>query len=69
MNLSTWLMISKKNNLPISPVPRYMYMVSAGGSHSLGIRNGKLFAWGRNGNGRTGLGTDTGNTLTPTQVE
>jgi alpha-tubulin suppressor-like RCC1 family protein len=35
---------------------------------SLGIKSGKLFSWGSNANGRTGLNTTTGNTLVPTQV-
>jgi len=49
--------------------------VSVGGSRtqldrqfSVGIRNGHLYAWGNNYSGRTGLGTTTGNTTTPTRV-
>ena len=43
--------------------------VSAGNLHSLGIRSdGTLWAWGTNLDGRTGLGTTTGNQLTPAQV-
>ncbi|MCL2680005.1 MAG: hypothetical protein FWF11_00790, partial [Coriobacteriia bacterium] len=42
---------------------------SAGFTHSLALHsNGTLWAWGSNGNGRTGLGTITGNQLTPAQV-
>ena len=43
--------------------------VSAGSTHSLAIRSdGTLWAWGFNGNGRTGLGTTTGDQTTPAQV-
>ena len=43
--------------------------VSAGWNHSLAINSlGELYAWGWNDNGRTGLGTSTGNTLIPTRV-
>jgi len=44
-------------------------LASAGESHTLAIRSdGTLWAWGNNLNGRTGLGTASGSTLTPTQV-
>lgn len=47
-------------------------VVSTGGSaasaHSCGIRAGALYCWGANTNGRTGLGTTTGNQTTPAQV-
>ena len=42
--------------------------VSAGNTHSLGIRDGKLYAWGNNANGITGLGSTSGSTNSPTQV-
>lgn len=42
--------------------------VSGGKSHVLGLRDGKLYAWGNNVHGRTGLGLGNGNTLAPTQV-
>ncbi|MCL2680419.1 MAG: hypothetical protein FWF11_02950, partial [Coriobacteriia bacterium] len=43
--------------------------VSAGSEHSLAIRSdGTLWSWGTNGSGRTGLGTTTGNQLTPAQI-
>jgi alpha-tubulin suppressor-like RCC1 family protein len=39
--------------------------VSAGGSHSLGVRtNGTAWAWGYNGNGRLGLGDTTNRSST-----
>jgi len=43
--------------------------VSAGANHSHAIRSdGTLWAWGTNADGRTGLGTTTGNQTTPLQV-
>jgi alpha-tubulin suppressor-like RCC1 family protein len=42
--------------------------ISAGLDHSLAISDGKLYSFGSNANGRTGLNTITGNTLVPTQV-
>jgi len=42
--------------------------VAAGGSHSLAIRDGMLFSFGANANGRTGLNTISGETIVPTQV-
>ena len=43
--------------------------VSAGDRHVLAIRaDGSLWAWGNNENGRTGLGTDAGNTSAPARV-
>lgn len=43
--------------------------ISAGNSHSLAIRDGgKLFSFGNNANGRTGLNTTAGNTAVPTQI-
>jgi len=44
--------------------------ISAGGVHNLALkRDGSLWSWGENGNGRTGLGVsgETG-TLTPTRI-
>ena len=42
---------------------------SAGTRHSMAVKtDGTLWAFGHNGNGRTGLGTVVGNTLVPTQV-
>ena len=44
-------------------------MVTIGQTQSHGIRGGRLFSWGNNVDGRTGLGTSAaGNTLTPTQI-
>jgi len=45
-----------------------MDYISAGHAHSLGIRDGQLWAWGQNSFGRTGLGINSGNTLVPTRV-
>lgn len=42
---------------------------AAGITHSLAIRNGALWAFGSNANGRTGLGTTSGDTLNPTRVD
>jgi alpha-tubulin suppressor-like RCC1 family protein len=43
--------------------------VCAGVNVSFAIKtNGELWAWGTNGDGRTGLGTTSGNTLSPTRV-
>ncbi|MCL2680585.1 MAG: hypothetical protein FWF11_03830, partial [Coriobacteriia bacterium] len=43
--------------------------VSAGWQHSLALKSdGTLWSWGWNSGGRTGLGTYTGNQLTPAQV-
>jgi len=42
--------------------------VSVGNRFTLAINNGRLYSWGMNENGKTGLGTDTGVTATPTQV-
>lgn len=42
--------------------------LSCGFSHSMGIRDGKLYAWGNNANGRTGFNTTVGNTLVPTLI-
>ena len=44
-------------------------LISAGNSHTLAVKtNGTLWAWGNNADGRTGLGTDEGNTSIPAQV-
>jgi len=61
-----------------SPVPARVgtltgwTQVSAGGSlnngFTVGIRNGHVYAWGQNTNGRTGLGATSGNTVTPARV-
>jgi alpha-tubulin suppressor-like RCC1 family protein len=40
----------------------------AAGTAAGGATQGELYSWGSNGSGRTGLGTDSGNTLSPTQV-
>jgi len=42
--------------------------ISARSDTSLAIRNGLLYSWGWNTNGKTGQGTSLGNTLIPTQV-
>jgi alpha-tubulin suppressor-like RCC1 family protein len=42
--------------------------ISAGVGCGAGIRNGRLFTWGDNTSGRTGQGTTSGTTNTPTQV-
>jgi alpha-tubulin suppressor-like RCC1 family protein len=43
--------------------------ITAGELHTCATKTtGTLWCWGSNGNGRTGLGTTAGNTLTPTQV-
>lgn len=42
--------------------------VAAGPTQSLGIRGGRLYAWGSNVSGATGLNTNTGITTTPTEV-
>lgn len=43
--------------------------ITAGTSHGIAIKtNGTMYSWGNNVNGRTGLNTDTGNTLNPTQI-
>ncbi len=42
-------------------------IVARDNANSLGIRNGRLYSWGRNDYGVTGLGISSGNTLTPTQ--
>jgi len=48
---------------------RQWAMVSAGAGHSLAVTEcGELWAWGENGDGRTGLGVSTGYTLIPTRV-
>ncbi len=44
-------------------------VASVGDAHTLAIKtDGTLWSFGGNTNGRTGLNTDTGNTLVPTQV-
>lgn len=42
--------------------------ISAGSVHSLAIADSKLYSFGSNGTGSTGLNTQIGNTLVPTQV-
>lgn len=42
--------------------------VSAGHFHSLAIRDGKLYSFGKNEFGATGRNTETGNTSTPQQI-
>jgi alpha-tubulin suppressor-like RCC1 family protein len=42
--------------------------VSTGQQHALGIRDGKLYAWGSDLHGRTGRGKVSGTTNTPAQV-
>jgi hypothetical protein len=48
--------------------PEYWTMVSAGRTHSLGIRGGRLYAWGDPGSGRLGNGSMIGDVTTPTQI-
>lgn len=43
-------------------------VVDAGDAHTCGLLNGALYCWGNNVNGRTGLGTTTGEQLVPAQV-
>jgi len=44
-------------------------LVSAGDSHTMGIRSGELFAWGNRATGRLGIGGSTsGNETTPVRV-
>ncbi|MDR2965188.1 MAG: hypothetical protein LBU88_05380 [Treponema sp.] len=43
-------------------------MVSAGSQHSLGIRDGRLYAWGLADDGRLGNGATSGNVTTPVQI-
>lgn len=53
------------------------WQISTGQSHCVGIRMGffgnnveyRMYSWGNNANGRTGLGTYSGNTLTPTLID
>jgi len=46
----------------------FVYIASAN-TYSIAIDNqGRLWSWGSNANGRTGLGTAEGNTLTPTML-
>lgn len=42
--------------------------VALGPTQCLGIRDGRLYAWGKNTSGATGLGTSTGSTTTPTEI-
>lgn len=42
--------------------------VSSGNQYSIGLRNGKLYSWGSNSSGKTGLGISSGTTETPTQI-
>lgn len=42
--------------------------VSVGNRFTLAINDGRLYSWGMNSDGQTGLGTDAGVTATPTQV-
>lgn len=43
-------------------------MVALGNDHGLAIKAGKLYSWGNNTDGRTGLNVTTGTTRSPTQV-
>ncbi len=44
--------------------------IAAGATHSMALTaSGDVYTWGNNANGRTGLGTTTGNQPTPTKVD
>jgi len=58
--------VQKINPIKISSFIDWSFL-SAGKSHSLGIRNGSLYAWGWNMHGRLGDGTQT-NSTTPKQI-
>jgi alpha-tubulin suppressor-like RCC1 family protein len=58
-----------KINLPVPSSSPEWQQVSAGAAHSLAITaEGDLYSFGLNNNGRTGLDSNSGNTLTPTRI-
>lgn len=73
-NFRTGLDTTAQVFVPTEPVPATgpstgWTAVGPGSSHCMAIRDGELFAWGSNAEGRTGLGTDAGDTPVPTKVE
>lgn len=52
----------------LAATPSGWSAVAVGPTQALGIRDGRLYAWGSNLSGATGLGTGSGDTTTPTEV-
>lgn len=53
---------------PVGTFPDWQTAINGSGSAGNGIRQGKLYSWGINFDGRTGLNTSSGATVFPTQV-